>query len=91
MILLNCATRILGGDQSPQYNKDIKILQESESQWEDKLTPEIVCEIIPIILNNLANQGNDNVDFTLFEHHYNFCRGANVDSYSIFLRSWAEL
>ena len=67
------------------------MLQESETEWEGKLSPEQVCKIIPIISNNLTNQGYDNVDFTLFEHYHNYCRGARVDSYSIFLRSWAEL
>jgi len=90
MVLVECIKYLSDGDQSPNFNAAIKILQDSETQWEEKFSPDQVCDIISIISNNVAEQRCDNVELTLFDNHNNYCRGASAHNYSIFLRSWAE-
>ena len=57
MVLVECIKYLSDGDQSPNFNAAIKILQDSETQWEEKFSPDQVCYIISIISNNVAGQG----------------------------------
>ena len=54
MVLVECIKYLSDGDQSPKFNEAIKILQDSETQWEEELSPDQVCDIISRISNNVA-------------------------------------